>query len=111
MVDVVAANGDGLTGDQIEALQGNEIPAANDPDLHAEASAMEYIQEQKLTPLEGEPTRNPCPVCENAIRDAGGQLDGPASWKQRIAYYDENGDIKWSKYPFGQRSFVFTQGS
>jgi hypothetical protein len=101
IVDVVAANGDGLTDAQKAVLRGGEIDAVNNPNLHAELNAMEHINNMGWTKLEGGSSRNVCPYCENSIRDQGGAVVGPANWRQRVF-----GPTR-TFYPFGQRNFVF----
>ncbi len=105
-MNVVAANGDGLTEAQISALRDGEVQAVNDPTLHAETNAMQHIQSQPGWSLDdGGATRNVCPWCENAVRDAGGSLTGPSAWRQ-VVY-----GITQKYMPFGQRSFTFNSGS
>lgn len=112
MVDVVAANGDGLTDAQVASLRTDgeipEIAAENDPDLHAELNAQQYINSQGWTKVAGGTNRNTCPYCENSIRDAGGRLTGPSLWRQRIQVMI--GGVLKTRYPYGQRSYEYDQG-
>ncbi|MBY8876850.1 LamG-like jellyroll fold domain-containing protein [Actinacidiphila acidipaludis] len=109
MVDVVAANGDGLTEAQIASLRtGGKIPeiaADNDPALHAEINAQAYIDKMGWTKIAGGTNRNTCPYCENDIRDAGGWLTGPSDKRQRIQFMLDG--ILKTKYPKGQRSYEY----
>jgi hypothetical protein len=65
LVDVVAANGDGLTEAQVGALRSDgpipEITADNDPSLHSELNAQAYIDKMKWTKIAGGTNRNTCP--------------------------------------------------
>ncbi|MFE9442430.1 LamG-like jellyroll fold domain-containing protein [Streptomyces sp. NPDC006602] len=105
VVSVVAASGDGLAPEQLGALGAGEVPALNDPAEHAEANALQHIANQGWTAIDGGASRNVCPYCENSIRDAGGQLTGPASWKGRINYFLKG--IPKFQFRWGQRSFSF----
>ncbi len=99
-VDVVAANGKGLTAAQKAALRGNEEEAVNFDDLHAEMNALKHAVDSKYEPLHGAASRNVCPWCENSIRDRGGRLTGRSKWRQAVP---AAGGKK--KYPKGQRGF------
>ncbi|MER5312912.1 LamG-like jellyroll fold domain-containing protein, partial [Streptomyces sp. NPDC002773] len=104
--DVVAASGDGLTKAQEAALKPGEVAAVNDPGLHAETNAMQHINNQPGWSLaDGGASRNVCPYCELSIRNAGGSLTGPSSWKGRINYM-LNGKARHN-FRWGQRSFTF----
>ncbi|WKX09791.1 LamG-like jellyroll fold domain-containing protein [Streptomyces sp. NL15-2K] len=105
VVSVIAASGDGLAAAQVGALRAGEVPALNDPAEHAEANALQHIANQGWTAIDGGASRNVCPYCENSIRDAGGQLTGPASWKGRINYFLKG--IPKFQFRWGQRSFSF----
>jgi hypothetical protein len=107
-VGVVAASGDGLTEAQSNSLQTGEVAADNDPSLHAETNAMQYIESKGWALWEGGASRNVCPYCENSIRDAGGQMAGPSAWKGRINYM-LNG-VRRFQLRWGQRSFTFGRG-
>lgn len=108
-VDVVAANGDGLTPAQKAMLKQDgdtpEVIADNNPDLHAETNAMEHIDNNGWTKVEGGVSRNVCPFCENAIRGAGGSLTGSKLWRQRVVYMLD-GAVR-QRYPYGHRSYTF----
>jgi ribosome modulation factor len=106
--DVVAASGDGLTDAQLAALKPGEVPAVDDPDLHAETNALQHITNKGWSLDLGGASRNMCPYCENAIRDAGGQLTGPSAWEQRVNFMI-NG-VKKFQFRWGQRSFTFGSG-
>ncbi|MFE6713052.1 LamG-like jellyroll fold domain-containing protein [Streptomyces sp. NPDC057695] len=104
--DVVSASGDGLTDAQKAALKPNEVAATNDPSLHAEMNALQHINNTPGWSLDnGGASRNVCPYCENGIRNAGGSLTGPSSWKGRINFM-LNGAARF-QFRWGQRSFSF----
>lgn len=104
--DVVSASGDGLTDAQKAALKPNEVAATNDPSLHAEMNALQHIDNTPGWSLDnGGASRNVCPYCENGIRNAGGSLTGPSSWKGRINFM-LNGAARF-QFRWGQRSFSF----
>jgi hypothetical protein len=104
-VDVVAANGKGLTDAQRAALRPNEREAVNYDDLHAEMNALKHADDKGWEPLHGAASRNVCPWCENSIRDRGGRLFGRSKWRQAVPA--ANGK---KRYPKGQRGFEVKRG-
>ncbi|WP_329401831.1 LamG-like jellyroll fold domain-containing protein [Streptomyces melanogenes] len=104
-VDVVAANGDGLSQAQRNMLRDGEEAAVNNPNLHAETNAMEHIDKNGWTKVDGGVSRNVCPFCENAIRNADGHVGGPTLWRQRVVF-NLDGAVR-QRYPYGHRGFSF----
>ncbi|GAA0581308.1 hypothetical protein GCM10010394_07430 [Streptomyces crystallinus] len=104
-VDVVAANGDGLSQAQRNMLRDGEEAAVNNPNLHAETNAMEHIDKNGWTKVDGGVSRNVCPFCENAIRSADGHVGGPTLWRQRVVFMLD-GAVR-QRYPYGHRGFSF----
>ncbi|MER5901400.1 hypothetical protein ABT150_15140 [Streptomyces mirabilis] len=105
ITSVVAASGDGLTEAQVAALREGEVAALNDPEKHAETNALQHIANQGWTAIDGGASRNVCPYCEYSIREAEGQLTGPASWKGRINCLLKG--VERFNFRWGQRSFSF----
>ncbi|MGA3184388.1 MAG: hypothetical protein ABSE52_07310 [Candidatus Dormibacteria bacterium] len=77
-VTVVAGGKRDLTAAQQQLLSDDEV-AALEPGAHAEVTALNYAEENGLTPQAMGVSRPICPDCQSVIEASGGEITSPTT--------------------------------